>query len=577
LYKLRAGFSAAHFHPEGQRAERHAKINKGKSTPMKEEDPAAPIKPDWIRQERLRQNWSQSSLAEKLGTTRITVNRWENGSTYPNLYFRHQLYTLFGLPPAKEAKEVPTQNETDVDVYNIDIHVKNESGNTEIPQADIQHQTLPLSISDSALPVRQKRIVPDQTPINRQRLLLKVREHWINGVLELSLHNILRIELEIHETVDALTDRSTYASTEGEATSYKHPIDLIDAYDEAGGQLLLLGETGSGKTTLLLELARDLLHRAEQDTEHPIPVIFQLASWAEQPLDQWLVDTLVNTYQVTNELALEWIEQRAILPLFDGLDELPLAHYVSCIEAIDTYQHQYGLHLLVVCSRSQDYLRQPHRLMFQRTVTVQPLTRQQVISSLADQGEQFSSLCEVLSNDPNVEKSVATPLVFQTLIRTYQAGKLTSSSPQVALSKLAEGRAQKFSWQHLFNRRSIILRVEVALLIFITIGCLYTLAFLLTSLKDVSITTSTQTNAIARPIGSGECHKAGYFELFFSNRAPICYANAGIVIVDYSHVIEITSGDNHGQFDIDGHPQSIGYWETQTFPSGIHVTRIQIY
>lgn len=69
---------------------------------------------------------------------------------------------------------------------------------------------------------------------------------------------------------------------------------MTQVYDDADGELLILGAPGSGKTTLLLELARDLLFRAEQDEDHPIPVVFNLSSWAmkRQTLSDWLVEEL---------------------------------------------------------------------------------------------------------------------------------------------------------------------------------------------------------------------------------------------------------------------------------------------
>ncbi len=58
--------------------------------------------------------------------------------------------------------------------------------------------------------------------------------------------------------------------------------------------LLVLGEPGAGKTTMLLELARDLLSRAERDPIKPMPVIFSLSAWTEAKpsLAEWLVDEL---------------------------------------------------------------------------------------------------------------------------------------------------------------------------------------------------------------------------------------------------------------------------------------------
>ena len=75
---------------------------------------------------------------------------------------------------------------------------------------------------------------------------------------------------------------------------------ITEIYDHSGGELLILGEAGSGKTTLLLELARNLLDRAERDETAPIPVILPLSSWTEKqlPLEEWFIEELNAKYQV---------------------------------------------------------------------------------------------------------------------------------------------------------------------------------------------------------------------------------------------------------------------------------------
>jgi transcriptional regulator with XRE-family HTH domain len=55
-----------------------------------------------LRQERLQRNWRQSDLAEQLGTTAITVRRWERGKQQPSAYYRVKLCALFG----KSAEEL---------------------------------------------------------------------------------------------------------------------------------------------------------------------------------------------------------------------------------------------------------------------------------------------------------------------------------------------------------------------------------------------------------------------------------------------------------------------------------------
>jgi len=49
--------------------------------------------------ERKRRQWSQQEVADRLGTTRINISRWEQGQTTPGPYFRAKLCELFGKRP----------------------------------------------------------------------------------------------------------------------------------------------------------------------------------------------------------------------------------------------------------------------------------------------------------------------------------------------------------------------------------------------------------------------------------------------------------------------------------------------
>lgn len=54
--------------------------------------------PTWLKQERIRRGLSQEELARKIGTTRVTINRWENGATTPTNVFWTRLSKLLGKP-----------------------------------------------------------------------------------------------------------------------------------------------------------------------------------------------------------------------------------------------------------------------------------------------------------------------------------------------------------------------------------------------------------------------------------------------------------------------------------------------
>jgi len=49
-----------------------------------------------LKQERERRAWTQSEVAERIGTTQINISRWENGITVPSPYYRQRLGELFG-------------------------------------------------------------------------------------------------------------------------------------------------------------------------------------------------------------------------------------------------------------------------------------------------------------------------------------------------------------------------------------------------------------------------------------------------------------------------------------------------
>jgi predicted ATPase/DNA-binding CsgD family transcriptional regulator/DNA-binding XRE family transcriptional regulator len=52
-----------------------------------------------LRAQRLKKNWTQVSVATRIGTSDTEVSRWETGVSIPTLYFREKLCELFGTTP----------------------------------------------------------------------------------------------------------------------------------------------------------------------------------------------------------------------------------------------------------------------------------------------------------------------------------------------------------------------------------------------------------------------------------------------------------------------------------------------
>src|SRR5947209_17467384 len=49
-----------------------------------------------LRQERERRGWTQSEVAERIGSTRVNISRWETGIVVPGPYYRQRLSDSFG-------------------------------------------------------------------------------------------------------------------------------------------------------------------------------------------------------------------------------------------------------------------------------------------------------------------------------------------------------------------------------------------------------------------------------------------------------------------------------------------------
>ena len=279
-----------------------------------------------------------------------------------------------------------------------------------------------LQVSIAPVTPRKQSVSPGRSS-NRHHLLTKVRTFWITGVLEHSLYGATLIALGLQKEAEAVANPWRLVLHQPDLAPQRLPAGtrILQAYDDAGGELLILGEPGSGKTTLLLELARDLLERAEMDDEHPIPVVFNLSSWAtkQQPLAAWLVDELNSKYQVPRKQAQRWVEGDAILPLLDGLDEVATTARLACLKAINTYRQEHGLLPTVVCSRSAEYLTQDTRVVLSSAVIVQPLTEQQVEDYLVSGGEALWALRVALHQDAALRELTTTPLMLSILTLTY--------------------------------------------------------------------------------------------------------------------------------------------------------------
>lgn len=297
---------------------------------------------------------------------------------------------------------------------------------------------------------------------NRLQMLKRVRLDWIDGVLQQSLYKIARIDLGLVASSDPVDQPlNTIVQVPDRLPTAVPPGTAISRiFDKHGGALLILGAPGTGKTTLLLELAQDLLDRAEQDESYPIPVIFNLSSWAarRQPLVRWLVAELNERNDVPKRVARQWVETEQILPLLDGLDEVAVEQREACVEVINEFRRDHGLLPIAVCSRSADYDTLGTKLRLRTAVVVQTLARSQVQVYLERVGEPLRSLRLALQKDPTLWDLLETPLLLWVAMLAYRNASVNLSRE----GTIEDRRQELFASfvEAMFKRRSANVRYQ---------------------------------------------------------------------------------------------------------------------
>jgi len=265
---------------------------------------------------------------------------------------------------------------------------------------------------------------------DRQIMLNKVRNFWVEGVLETSIHDKALIELGLQTRLDMIEHpwQMEWATSDESRKPLPTGTKAINQFDRlgTGRTLLILGDPGAGKTTTLLELTRELIIRAERDSELPMPIVFNLSSWQDkQSLADWMVLELNTKYQVPKKIGKAWVNEQQILPMLDGLDEVNVERRNACVEAINRFHSEYGQMEIVVCSRMKDYEALAQRLQFQGAIFIQPLEEAQVFEYFDRLGGELEGVREMLTTDSTLLELAKTPLMANIMAIAYRGMSVT--------------------------------------------------------------------------------------------------------------------------------------------------------
>ena len=138
---------------------------------------------------------------------------------------------------------------------------------------------------------------------------------------------------------------------------------LQNAFNVYSGSLLLLGEPGIGKSFLLKEFQQQL---KQQYVDCPI-VFLQIWTWSNKHLP--ILDWIAYHTSYSRELLQHKIQEKQVVFIFDGLDELPYNvstlpedpnsekqdYRLEFLQQLSKFTQEFADAKILISCRSQDY------------------------------------------------------------------------------------------------------------------------------------------------------------------------------------------------------------------------------
>jgi GTPase SAR1 family protein len=249
---------------------------------------------------------------------------------------------------------------------------------------------------------------------NRRILIANIRQ-FVDVQLNQLLHDRPLLARHMHNRTNLVL---TSLSQDSISSDISSDMTLLQWFDASQSRLLILGEPGMGKTTSLLSLAQSLLERAEKDTTSPIPILLNLSSWTHKnkSLEEWIITEVSKSgYDIPQRLTLNWLKNRSLLLLLDGLDEVSEAIRSECVHSINLYNSTKDtLPPIATCCNIQEYTLLTEPLQVNQAISLDPLTDEQIKLYLDDL-EKEEELRHAIDKEPTLHGLSQIPLMLNML------------------------------------------------------------------------------------------------------------------------------------------------------------------
>jgi hypothetical protein len=194
-------------------------------------------------------------------------------------------------------------------------------------------------------------------------------------------------------------------------------------------RLAMLGEGGSGKTSLAMLLIRQLA--GQHTVGDRVPVLVPLAGWDpdDESLHAWLTGRLVKDYpalraaEFGRDAAAALVRQRRLLPVLDGLDELPPDTQRRAMRVLGQLADDDAW---IVTCRTEVFANLPATLRAgaDATMTALPLSATEAhvyLRRTVRDDERWRPVLEQLTEEPETPLATAlhTPLTLWLVSQTY--------------------------------------------------------------------------------------------------------------------------------------------------------------